>query len=135
MEEVFQNLGAFIIKSDQFGAEATSCEECMGSLMGCKDGAGLPVGNGFGMDVVAVVAVEYKDIVVALARGEWEAACLVGKSLSSGFNGGSEAVISLGIAWFTGWERVLEFWGSRGRVRLGDLDFGFGGAGVLSSLV
>ena len=135
MEEVFEYLGAFIIKAEQFGTEAMGCEEGMGSLMGCKDGASLAVGNGFGMDVVAIIAVENKHIVVALTRGEEEAACLVGEYLACGFNGGSEAVVSLGIAWVTGWERVLEILGSRSWWRLGDWCLGFGRAGVLASLV
>ena len=135
MEEVFQDLGAFVVKAEQFGTEAMRCEEGMRSLMGCKDGASLPVGNGFGMDVVAIIAIEDKHIVVALTRGEEEAAGLVGKGLSSGFDGGSEAVVSRGIAWVTGWERVLEIGGSRVMWRLGDRCFGFGGAGVLSSLI
>ena len=49
----------------------------MDSLEGLVDGSGGSVRKGFSMDAVAVVVIQDKDVVVALAGLHWESASLV----------------------------------------------------------
>jgi len=95
--ELLEDGRALVVKAVELGAEASSNEGGVGSLVGIQDFTGSLVLHGFGMDVVGIVAVEEQELGVAGAGGDDKATSLVGEDLSSGFHTGSVAEVCGGV--------------------------------------
>lgn len=54
----------------------------MASFEGIQDAAGGTILDGDGVNVVAVIVIEDQEVVVAGARGEHEAPCLIGEDFA-----------------------------------------------------
>jgi hypothetical protein len=51
-------------------------------FIGCFDGGLFAIGDGFGMDRVAIVVIEEEDVVVATDGGYYKATSLIGANLA-----------------------------------------------------
>lgn len=91
--ELFEDGGAFVVQSLEFGSEACFDKECMGTFVGCKDCFCGSVGDRFTVNVVAVVVVENKEEAIAVARWDGEWTCLVSVDLAGGYVGHSSKTI------------------------------------------
>lgn len=82
MKEGFEGGRGLVVETLETRLEA-SCDQCVvGTLVGLEDGGSCLGLHGFCMDVVGIVAVQDKELCVALAGGEDEAAGLVSEDLA-----------------------------------------------------
>jgi hypothetical protein len=84
VKELFQNFGGFVVKALENGSHAFGDKFMVEFFVSSKDLLGCSVAEGFCEDGIAVVVVQYHDVVVACGGLDWEAACLVGVDLSGG---------------------------------------------------
>jgi hypothetical protein len=78
MLEFLERSGALVVESLELGAETSTNELIVDSLVRGKDGGTRLVGHGLSMDGVAFVVIQDEQLVVAGAGGKDEMACLVG---------------------------------------------------------
>lgn len=74
----FEVIGAFIVKDVEIWSVAIGLQTGVQAGPGFGDLAGLASFEGLGQDGVAIIIVEYHDVVVAAGRLDGEPACLVG---------------------------------------------------------
>lgn len=101
-----ENVGALIVQALETRSEAGLGEGSNTALVGLEDGWGMPGRNGLGINEVAIVVVEDKEVVVAKTRGSGEAPGLIGIDQASGigFNHGGKAMMRGIIGGFTAGE-------------------------------
>jgi hypothetical protein len=80
---VLEKLRGFVAKAMELGTEATALEKAKNCSVGGFDGGLFAVGYWLGVNGVAVIIVEDKDVVVATGGRHDEAAGLVGAYLAS----------------------------------------------------
>ena len=95
-EEFLEDRRALIVEALELGAKSSFAELGVDGLEGGENRLGGSCLHGFGKDAVAVVVVQYKQVVVAIAGGRHELAGLISVDLTSWFERGDEAV----VGWF-----------------------------------
>jgi hypothetical protein len=106
-KKFFQCDGALVVESLELGTEAGGGEGGMELLVaGEDDGAGA-VPEGLGEDGVAVVVVEDKQIIVAVAGGRYEATGLISVDLACGFHDGCVADVATLIGGIAGGKDIV----------------------------
>ena len=66
LEELFQDVAAFVIKALQFGSASPSDQASMDGLETCEDGFSFAVFQWFKEDGIAVVTMYHEEVVVSL---------------------------------------------------------------------
>jgi hypothetical protein len=90
LEEVFQDGGTFIVKSLKLWAEACLDESSMDKFVCIQNAFGSAIAEWLGEQVIAVVVIDYHEVVVATTGWGYKSAGLVAVDLSGRFHHGSK---------------------------------------------
>ena len=112
MQEVFQQLGGFIVKAVQLGREAAVREDLVKDLEGSQHFGSRAILDGLRQCGIAVAVAQDEDTLVSSTRGGWEPSSLIGVDGTGDgggvFNGGADSGGPHG-GWQWGWLKVWDW--------------------------
>ena len=100
VQKFFEDLGAFIVEFVEFRSAPSVDEFVIKHFESSENCFCVAIGDGGGINQVAVVIIEDKNVVVAGAGREWETTCLVGVDVAgwgSIHDGGVDVVGALPV--------------------------------------
>ena len=109
LKGVFQILGAFVVENVETGGMSLGCKCFVRRFPGLSNAGSLAIGYGDGVNSIRIVMIQYKNLMIAVARGNGEATCLIGVRFEElGF--GEEHDTELVDGWFHWWCEIFISW-------------------------